>query len=52
MSMLGTLLKQVVGAPGEVPGEIVQAYESQKKVITGCRWEPGVPRLSDSVRML
>ena len=46
-SMLGALLKQVVGGLEDVPGEIAQAYEDQKKVIGG-----RTPRLSDIVRML
>ena len=46
-SMLGALLKQVVGGLGEVPQEIRQAYEDQKKVIGG-----RAPRLSDIVKML
>ena len=46
-SVLGALLKQVVGGLDEVPGEVVQAHEDQKRVIGGRR-----PRLSDLVRML
>jgi len=46
-STLGALLKQVVGGVEEVPGEIVQAYEDQKKVIGG-----RAPRLSDILKML
>ena len=46
-SVLGVLLKQVVGGLDEVPGEIVKAYENQKKVIGGRG-----PRLSDIVGML
>ena len=46
-SMLGALLKQAVGGLGEVPEEIAQAYEDQKKVIGGRG-----PQLSDIVRML
>jgi len=46
-SVLGALLKQVVGGLGEVPGKIARAYENQKKVIGGRG-----PRLSDVVRML
>ena len=45
-SMLGSLLKQVVGGLGEVPEEIVRAYEDQKKVIGGRR-----PQLPDIVKM-
>ena len=46
-SVLGALLKQVVGGLDEIPGEIARAYENQKKVIGGRG-----PRLSDVVRML
>ena len=46
-SMLGALLKQVVSGLGEVPGEIVEAYEKQKMVIGGRRLE-----LSDILKML
>ena len=46
-SVLGALLKQVVCGLEEVPKEIAQAYEDQKKVIGG----PG-PRLSDIAQML
>ena len=46
-SMLGTLLKQLVVGLGEVPGEIVQAYENQKNLIGGRR-----PRHADIVKML
>ena len=46
-SMLGALLKQVVGGLEEVPGEIVKAYENQKKIIGG-----RAPQLSDIVKML
>jgi len=45
--MLGALLKQVVGGLGEVPGEIVEAYEDQKTVIGG-----RAPQLQDIVKML
>ena len=45
--VLGALLKQVVSGLDKVPGEVVRAYEDQKKVIGGRR-----PRLSDLVRML
>jgi len=31
----GTLVKQVVGDLGEIPGEISPAYEDEKKVICG-----------------
>ena len=46
-SVLGALLKQVVGGLDEVPEEVARAYEDQKKVIGGRR-----PRLSDLARML
>jgi len=46
-NMLGALLKQVVSGLEEVPREIAQAHEDQKRVIGG----PG-PRLSDIVKML
>jgi len=46
-SMLGALLKQVVGGLQEVPEEIVRAYEDQKMVIGG-----RAPRLADIVKML
>jgi len=46
-SVLGAVLKQVVGGLDEVPGEIARAYENQKKVIGGRG-----PRLPDVVRML
>ena len=46
-SVLGALLKQVVGGLDEVPEEVAQAYEDQKKVIGGRR-----PRLPDLVKML
>ena len=46
-SMLGALLKQVVGGLEEVPGEIVETYENQKGLI-GRR----APQLSDIVKML
>ena len=46
-SMLGALLKQIVGRVEEVPGEISQAYEDQKKVIGGRR-----PHLGDIVKMM
>ena len=46
-SMLGALLKQVVSGLGEVPENIVQDYEDQKKVIGGRG-----PLLSDIVEML
>ena len=47
MNMLGALLKQVVGGLEEVPGEIVKAYEKQKKVIGGRGQQ-----LSDILKML
>jgi len=46
-SMLGALLRQVVGGLEGVLGEIAQAYQEQKKVIGG-----RAPRISDIVRML
>jgi len=46
-SRLGSLLKQVVGGLDEIPGEVAQTYEDQRKVIGGRG-----PRLSDVVRML
>jgi len=46
-SMLGALLKQVVGGLDDVPVEIAQAYEYQGKVIGG-----RVPQLADIVKML
>ena len=46
-SMLGSLLKQIVGGLEEVPEEISQAYEDQKKVIGGRR-----PQVADIVKMM
>jgi len=46
-SMLGALLKQVVGGLREVPEEIVKVYEDQKVAIGG-----RAPRISDIVKML
>ena len=46
-SILGALLKQIVGGLEEMPGEISQAYEDQKKVIGGRR-----PQLGDIVKMV
>jgi len=46
-NILGALLKQVAGGLEEVPGEIVKAYEKQKKVIGGRG-----PHLSDILKML
>jgi len=46
-SVLGAVLKQVIGGLAEVLGEIVRAYGDQKMVIGGRG-----PRLSDVVRML
>ena len=46
-NMLGAILKQVVGGLGEVPEEIVRAYEGQKQVIGG-----RAPQLADIVKML
>jgi len=46
-STLGALIKQVVSGLEEVPGEIAEAYEDQKKVIGGRG-----PQLSYIVEML
>ena len=46
-SMLGSLLKQVVGGMEKIPEEILQAFEEQKKVIGGRKL-----RLPDIVKML
>jgi len=46
-NMLGSLLKQVVGGMEEIPDEISQAFQEQKKVIGGRG-----PRLPDIVKML
>ena len=46
-AILGALLKQVVGELEEVPGEILQAYENQRKAVG----EQG-PQLSNIVKML
>ena len=46
-SMLGAVLRQVVGGLEEVPKAIVQAYKDQKQVIDGRG-----PRLADIVEML
>ena len=46
-SMLGALLKQLVVGLGEMPGEMVQAYEDQRNFIGGRR-----PRHTDIVKML
>jgi len=45
--MLGALLKQLVTGLGEVPEEIVQAYEEQKNFLGGRR-----PQYTDIVGML
>jgi len=45
--MLGALLKQLVAGLAEVPGEIVRAYEDQRKTIGGRRL-----RLTEIVKML
>ena len=45
--MLGAILKQILGALEEIPKEISQAYEDQKKVIGGRG-----PQLSDITKML
>jgi len=47
VSILGSLLKQLVCAEREIPNEISRAYQAQKKVIGGRG-----PRLSDIVKML
>jgi len=44
---MGALLKQVVGGLEEIPEEISQAFQKQKKAIGGRG-----PRLSDIVEML
>jgi len=44
---MGALLKQVVGGLEEIPVEISQAYQEQRKAIGGRE-----PRLSDIVKML
>ena len=44
---MGALLKQVVGGMEEIPEEISQAYQKQKKALGGRG-----PRLSDIVKML
>ena len=46
-NMLGAVLKQVVSGLGDVPEEIVRAYEDQKRVIGGRG-----PQLVDIVKML
>jgi len=46
-SMMGALLKQVVGGLENVPREIAQAYEDQKKFLGGRG-----PQLADIVNML
>jgi len=46
-SMLGSLLKQVVGGMERIPDEISQAFQEQKKVIGGRG-----PQLPDIVKML
>ena len=46
-STIGALLKQVVGGLEEIPEEISQAYQKQKKALGGRG-----PRLSDIVKML
>ena len=47
VTMMGALLKQVVGGLEEIPVEILRAYQEQKKAIGGRE-----PRLSDIVKML
>jgi len=46
-SVLGALLKQVVGGLEEIPGEIARACEDHKKVIGGQG-----PQISDIAKML
>jgi len=46
-STMGALLKQVVGGLEEIPEEILQAFQKQKKALGGRG-----PRLSDIVKML
>ena len=46
-STMGALLKQVVGGLEEIPEEISQAYQKQKKALGGRG-----PRLPDTVKML
>ena len=46
-SMLGALLKQLVAGLGEMPEEMVQAYEEHKNFIGGRR-----PQHTDIVKML
>ena len=46
-NMLGAVLKQVVSGLGELPEEMVQAYEGQKQIIGG-----RAPQLADIVKML
>ena len=46
-STMGALLKQVVGGLAEIPEEVSQAYQKQKKALGGRG-----PRLSDIVKML
>ena len=47
ISMLGSLLKQVINGMEKVPEEISQALQEQKKVVSGRK-----PQLSDIVKML
>jgi len=47
ISMLGSLLKQMVTGMGEVPEEISRAFQRQKKAIGGCG-----PQLADIVKVL
>ena len=44
---MGALLKQVVGGLEEIPEEVSQAYQKQKKALGGLG-----PRLPDTVKML
>ena len=47
ISMLGSLLKQIVSGMERVPEEISRAFQEQKKAIGGCG-----PQLADIVKML
>ena len=46
-SMLGSLLKQMVSRMERIPEEIWQAFQEQKKAVSGCG-----PQLADVVEML
>jgi len=47
VSMLGSLVKQMVSGMERIPGEISRAFQDQKKTIGGCR-----PQLTDIANML